>query len=253
MMCRLLRVSSSGYYAWRTHPESARTQQDRELTPKIRRVFEASKGVYGSPRAHAELAEEGAAAGRDKIARLMRLERLRGCPKRRFRTTTKRDPAHPVAKNLLKQNFQAQEPSQRWASDITYISTKQGWLYFAVVMDLFSRRIVGWSMSHRMGRRLAVGALTMAIDARRPDGHLIHRSATHFAMAPRSSWRSRFGGAAHFLVSGRSRRAGRSKTFPDVLHAGARYLASGYHCPEQHSNQALSFLAKHHQTFSRQI
>lgn len=144
--------------------------------PKIKRVFEASKGVYGSPRVHSELVAEGVTAGRNKIARLMRLERLRGCPKRRFRATTQRDPTHPVAKNLLKQNFQAQEPNQRWASDITYISTKQGWLYLAVVMDLFSRRIVGWSMSQRMGRHLAVGALRMAIEARRPDGPLIHHS-----------------------------------------------------------------------------
>ncbi len=176
MMCRLLGISASGYYAWRTRPESARTRQARELMPKIRRVFEASKGVYGSPRVHTELVAEGMTAGRNKIARLMRLERLRGCPKRRFRVTTQRDPTHPVAKNLLKQNFTAQRPNQRWASDITYISTKQGWLYLAVVMDLFSRRIVGWSMSERMGRYLVVGALRMAIDARRPDGPLIHHS-----------------------------------------------------------------------------
>ncbi len=144
--------------------------------PKIRRIFEASKGVYGSPRVRAELVAEGVTAGRNKIARLMRLERLRGCPKRRFRVTTQRDPTHPVAKNLLKQNFQAKRPNRRWASDITYISTKQGWLYLAVVMDLFSRRIVGWSMSERMGRHLVVGALRMAIDARQPDGPLVHHS-----------------------------------------------------------------------------
>ena len=176
MMCKLLGVSASGYYAWRTRPESARTRQDRELMPKIKRIFAASTGVYGSPRVHAELVAEGVTAGRNKVARLMRLERLRGYPRRRFRVTTQRDPTHPVAKNLLKQDFEAQEPNQRWASDITYISTKQGWLYLAVVMDLFSRRIVGWSMSQRMGRHLVVGALRMAIDARRPDGPLIHHS-----------------------------------------------------------------------------
>ena len=176
MMCRLLGVSASGYYAWRTRPESTRTRQDRELMPKIKRIFAASKGVYGSPRVHAELVAEGVTAGRNKIARLMRLERLRGCPKRRFRATTQRDPTHPVAKNLLKQNFKAREPNQRWAADMTYISTKQGWLYLAVVMDLFSRRIVGWSMSQRMGRHLVIGALRMAIDARRPDGPLVHHS-----------------------------------------------------------------------------
>ena len=176
MMCRLLQVSSSGYYAWRARPESRRAQRDRELMPLIRRVYEGSKGVYGSPRVHAELVAEGVPVGRHRVARLMRLERLRGCPKRRFRATTQRDPAHAVAKNLLKQSFAADAPNQRWAGDITYISTHQGWLYLAVVMDLYSRRIVGWSMSHWMSRRLVVDALRMAIDARRPEGSLIHHS-----------------------------------------------------------------------------
>jgi transposase InsO family protein len=176
MMCRLLQVSASGYYAWRARPESSRAERDRELMPKIRRVHEASKGVYGSPRVHAELVAEGVPVGRHKVARLMRLERLRGCPKRRFRATTQRDPAHPVAQNLLKQNFHAKAPNELWASDITYISTAQGWLYLAVVMDLYSRRIVGWSMSHWMGRHLVVGALRMAIAARQPDGPLVHHS-----------------------------------------------------------------------------
>ena len=144
--------------------------------PKIRRVHEVSKGVYGSPRVHAELVAEGVRVGRHKVARLMRLERLKGCPKRRFRVTTQRDPAHPVAKNLLKQDFTAKAPNQVWAADITYISTGQGWLYLAVVMDLYSRRIVGWSMSHWMSRHLVVDALRMALAARQPDGLLIHHS-----------------------------------------------------------------------------
>ncbi len=176
MMCRLLQVSRSGYYAWRTRPESARARQDRELIPEIRRVHQQSKGVYGSPRVHAELKAEGQRVGRNRVARLMRLERLRGCPKRRFRVTTQRDPRHPVAKNLLGQDFTADAPNQRWVADITYISTKQGWLYLAVVMDLYSRRIVGWSMGDRMSRRLVVDALKMAVDARRPEGGLIHHS-----------------------------------------------------------------------------
>ena len=176
MMCRLLKVSASGYYAWRRRPENPRARRDRELVPKIRRIHEVSKGVYGSPRVHAELAAEGVRVGRHKVARLMRLARLKGCPKRRFRVTTQRDAAHPVAKNLLKQDFKAKAPNQRWAADITYIPTGQGWLYLAVVMDLYSRRIVGWSMSHWMGRHLVVDALRMAITARRPDGPLIHHS-----------------------------------------------------------------------------
>ncbi len=176
MMCRLLQVSASGYYAWRTRPECPRATRDRELMGRIRRVHEASKGVYGSPRVHAELVAEGVHVGRHKVARLMRLERLRGCPKRRFRVTTHRDPAHAVAPNLLTQNFKAEAPNRRWAADITYISTAQGWLYLAVVMDLYSRRIVGWSMSHWMSRRLVIDALRMAIAARQPNGPLIHHS-----------------------------------------------------------------------------
>lgn len=175
-MCRLLDVSASGYYAWLVRPESARMLRDRELLKKIRSIHEASKGVYGSPRVHAELVAQGVDVGRHKVAHLMRSARLRGCPKRRYRTTTQRDPTHRVAHNLLKQNFTADGPDQRWASDITYISTRQGWLYLAVVMDLFSRRIVGWSMDRWMSRRLVVDALRMAIDARRPTGPLIHHS-----------------------------------------------------------------------------
>jgi len=176
MMCRLLRVSRSGYYAWRTRPESPRTKSDRALIPEIRRAHQDSKGVYGSPRVHAELVAKGICVGRHKVARLMRLQRIRGCPRRRFRVTTQRDPSHPVARNLLKQNFSTDAPNRRWAADITYISTGEGWLYLAVVMDLYSRRIVGWSMSRWMSRRIVVAALRMAIDARQPEGALIHHS-----------------------------------------------------------------------------
>lgn len=176
LMCRLLGVSASGYYAWRQRPESARAERDRELLTKIRRVHEASKGVYGSPRVHAELVAEGVCVGRHKVAQLMRSARLRGCPKRRYRTTTQRDPSHPVACNLLKQDFTADLPNRRWAGDITYIPTRQGWLFLAVVIDLYSRRIVGWSMSRWSGRRLVVDALRMAVEARRPVGPLIHHS-----------------------------------------------------------------------------
>jgi transposase InsO family protein len=175
-MCRLLKVSTSGYYAWRIRPESSRTASDHTLMAEIKRVHQDSKGVYGSPRVHAELVANGICVGRHKVARLMRLARLKGCPKRRFRVTTQRDRSHPVAKNLLKQNFSTKAPNQLWAGDITYISTREGWLYLAVVMDLYSRRIVGWSMSRWMSRRLVLAALRMAIEARQPEGSLIHHS-----------------------------------------------------------------------------
>jgi putative transposase len=120
--------------------------------------------------------EESHRCGRHKVARLMRKAGLKGCPKRPFRVTTQRDPSHPVADNLLEQDFTASGPNERWASDITYISTHQGWLYLAVVMDLYSRRIVGWSMSRWINRHLVIDALNMAIGQRCPEGELIHHS-----------------------------------------------------------------------------
>lgn len=176
LMCRLLDVAASGYYAWRRRPEPQRVQRNRELLEKIRSIHAASKGVYGSPRVHAELLAKGVKVGRHKVAQVMRSARLKGCPKRRYRTTTQRDPGHQVAQNLLRQNFAADGPDQCWASDITYIATRQGWLYLAVTMDLFSRRIVGWSMDRWMSRHLVVDALRMAINARQPTGTLIHHS-----------------------------------------------------------------------------
>jgi putative transposase len=128
MMCGLLNVSRSGYYSWRSRPESPRTTRDRELMPQIKRIHARSKGVYGSPKVHAELVDEGYQVGRHKVAQLMGLARLRGCPKRRFRVTTQRDPAHQVAENLLKQVFCANAPNERWVADLTYIATNQGWL-----------------------------------------------------------------------------------------------------------------------------
>ena len=176
MMCRVLRVSRSGYYAWRVRPESQRAKIDRQLTVLIRRIHIDSDGVYGAAKITAELKEEGHPCGRHKVARLMRKAGLKGCPKRPFKVTTQSDPSHPVADNRLKQDFTAEGPNERWASDITYISTHQGWLYLAVVMDLYSRRIVGWSMDRWINRHLVIDALNMAIDQRCPEGELIHHS-----------------------------------------------------------------------------
>ena len=176
MMCRLLKVSRSGYYAWRGRSESARDKTDRQLTGAIRRIHVESKGTYGSPRIRAELKSQGLDYGRHKVARLMRLARLKGCPKRRYKVTTQSDPSHPVARNLLRQNFTAESADRRWASDTTYISTQQGWLYLAVVMDLYSRRIVGWSMDQWNSRHLVMGALSMALGRRNPKADLIHHS-----------------------------------------------------------------------------
>ena len=174
LMCQALRVSRSGYYAWRTRPESRRARGDRELTRAIRLVHAESDGIYGSPRIHAELNASGTKCGRAKVARLMHKAGLKGCPKRRFRVTTRRGGA--PASNLLDQDFGADTINERWASDITFIWTGQGWLYLAVVMDLYSRRIIGWSMSRRNNRHLVLNALTMALGHRRPAATLIHHS-----------------------------------------------------------------------------
>ena len=173
-MCRLLKVSPSGYYAWRARPESRRARFDRELTRSIRLVHAESDGTYGSPRVHAELKDTGWHCGRARVARLMRNAGLKGCPKRRFRVTRKRGMVK--ASNLLEQDFSASAMNERWASDITFIWTGQGWLYLAVVMDLYSRKIIGWSMSRRIDRRIVVDAMQMALSHRRPGGDLIHHS-----------------------------------------------------------------------------
>ena len=174
LLCRSLKVSPSGYYAWRGRPESQRARVDRQLTQVIRAAHAESDGTYGSPRIHAELSSEGIACGRARVARLMHKAGLKGCPKRRFRVTTKAGLTR--AANLLDQDFSAETANERWASDITYIWTAQGWLYLAVVMDLYSRRIIGWSMSRRNNRHLVLNALNMALDQRRPGHDLIHHS-----------------------------------------------------------------------------
>ncbi len=166
MMCRLLRVSRSGYYDWRHRGESARRCRDRDLLRLIRQVHLDSDGVYGARKVHRELVYLGERCGRHKVAQLMHQDGLKGCPKRRFRRSAHSPPNHPIAANLLKQDFTATRVNERWASDITFISTRQGWLYLAVVMDLYSRRIVGWSMDRRVGRHLVLDAVTMALGYR---------------------------------------------------------------------------------------
>lgn len=176
MMCRLLYISKSGYYAWRTRPESQRSKTNRKLLPIIKRLHKASGGVYGSPKIQVDLKEEGYHYGRNKVAKIMRNAGLKGCPKKQFKVTTQPDPSHAIANNLLQQDFSVKEPNRCWVGDITYIATNQGWLYLSIILDLFSRKIVGWSMSRWLSRHLAVDALRMAVAMRRPNGLLIHHS-----------------------------------------------------------------------------
>jgi transposase InsO family protein len=177
MMCRVLCVSRSGFYAWRQRPPSARSREDVELGEKIDEVFKESRGRYGSPRVHVELrTHHNIRVGRKRVARLMRLKNLVARRKRRFRKTTDSNHGFAVAPNRLKRNFKVNAPNKAWVADITYLWTREGWLYLAVILDLFSRRVVGWAMADHLRAELALSALRMALLRRRPKRGLIHHS-----------------------------------------------------------------------------
>ncbi len=175
-MCRVLAVSKSGYYAWRGRQESRRSRENRRLLVEIKTVHAESRKTYGSPRIHAELQARGRRCSQNRVARLMRLDAVCAKQKRRFKATTDSKHPLPVAENLLDRHFEPEAPNTVWASDITYIWTQEGWLYLAVVLDLCSRRIVGWSMQPRLERKLVLDALDMAVQARRPAKGLLHHS-----------------------------------------------------------------------------
>lgn len=174
-MCRVLGVSSSGYYAWRSRTASERQQADAELTKKIRAVHARSRGTYGAPRIHAELLAEGTRVGRKRVARLMRAEGLAGVSRRRGVRTTRRSQSARPAPDLVERNFTSDGPDRLWVADITYIPTWSGFLYLAVVLDTWSRRVVGWSMQPHLRTELVVEALEMARGQRRPKD-VIHHS-----------------------------------------------------------------------------
>jgi transposase InsO family protein len=175
-MCKVLNVSPSGYYAWRKRPVSKRKMANRKLYKQIKAVYNQNHGVYGSPRIYRALQAQGVICSENRVARLMRRRGLRAKQSKCYKVTTKRNKAHAVAPNLLKRDFVANRPNQKWLTDITYIPTQEGWLYLAVVLDLFSRRIVGWAMSDRMTSDLTMDALKMAVRQRQPDSNLIHHS-----------------------------------------------------------------------------
>jgi len=175
MMCNVLDISRSGYYAWLSRPLCKTKQENIKLTERISTIFEQSRGVYGAPRIKASLDSEGYCCSKNRVARLMRIERLKGRPKRVWRRTAQSNPYADPAPNLLRQNFATKAANQVWSSDITYIQTRQGFVYLAVVMDLYSRKIIGWSMDKNMGRHIVMNALGMAVTARKPDdGVIIH-------------------------------------------------------------------------------
>jgi transposase InsO family protein len=175
--CQVLEVSRSGYYAWRDRPQSNQSQRRAELAAKIHTVHADNRGVYGSPRIFQALRSQGEPVSRNTVAKVMRAHGLRGKVQRKFvpRTT---DSAHaqPIAPNVLDRQFTAETPNRKWAGDITYIPTDEGWLYLAGVIDLHSRRIVGWSMADHLQTDLATDALSMALARRRPSAGLLHHS-----------------------------------------------------------------------------
>ncbi len=175
-MCQALGVSQSGFFAWRERPACQRQRQDMVYLAHIRTAFALSNGTYGSPRMHRDLIDDGHRIGRHRTARLMRENGLVARQKRRFKRTTDSQHAWPVAPNLIAQDFRAEKPDRKWGADISYIWTAQGWLYLAVVIDLYSRRVVGWATSDRLKRSLAVEALRRAIVNRNPAPGLVHHS-----------------------------------------------------------------------------
>lgn len=177
LMCRVLEVSASGYYAWRSRPESRRARENRALLADVRRLQEQHKGRYGSPRMHAALRAEGRGVSRGRIERLMRRHGIRALASRRYRPcTTDSNHPLPVAPNLLQQTFVAAAPNRVWLADITYLATGEGWLYLAAVLDLATRKIVGWAMREHMRTELTLAALMMATQRQRPAAGLICHS-----------------------------------------------------------------------------
>jgi putative transposase len=176
-MCRMLEVSKSGYYAWRTRPESNRSKERKALSEKIKTIHENSRKTYGSARIHACLLEAKASCSRPRGASIMRELGLEGKRKGKLRRkTTDSQHQHVIAENKLERNFNAKKPNQKWVADLTYIPTFEGWVFLAVVLDLFSRKIVGWSISQSLEARVVLDALEMARSSRTPLPGLLHHS-----------------------------------------------------------------------------
>ena len=178
LLCKVLGVAPSGFYAWRSRPEAPRARADRMLASKIVEIHKASRGTYGSPRILVELKEQTVQVGRKRVARIMREHGLVVRRRRPFRPrTTDSNHRHPIANNVLDRDFTRSAPNQAWVGDITYIPTGEGWLYLAVLLDLYSRRVVGWAMSEHIDRHLVIGALSMTVANRGiPEGGVLHHS-----------------------------------------------------------------------------
>ena len=176
LMCRALAVSPAGYYAWRSRPESHRAVSARTLLSAIRVIHQESRETYGSPSIWDALLKQGHGVGEHRVARLMRQAGLRAKTVKKWRATTQSQHRFPVAANTLDRQFTVESPNRVWAGDLTYVWTTEGWLYLAVILDLYSRRVIGWAMGHRLTVDLAERALTMALANRRPRAGLLHHS-----------------------------------------------------------------------------
>jgi transposase InsO family protein len=175
-MCRALKVTPSGYYAWKRRAPSKRSREDARLGVLVEESHRRGRRNYGSPRVHKDLLAKGERVSRKRVVRLMQERGLKGKVRRRWVKTTDSKHDQPVAANVLDRNFEATAPNQRWAGDVTYLRTPDGWLYLAVILDLYSRRVVGWALSPFNDRRLALRALEMAVKRRRPAPGLIHHT-----------------------------------------------------------------------------
>ncbi len=195
VMCRVLEVSTSGFYSWKAQPVSRRKEREAALRARVRKVFETSRETYGSPRVHAELRADGDPVSENKVAKLMREEGLAARRKKRFRATTDSKHDDPIAPNVIERNFDVGEKNDTWVTDVTCIWTRNGWLFLAVMLDLFSRRVVGWATSSTNDRFLALDALRDAITKRRPPVGLVHHSdrGSPYASADYRAELERFG------------------------------------------------------------
>lgn len=175
-LCRVLRVSRSGYYAWKTRPECSRARENRRLLARIRAIHARSREAYGVVKTHRALRDEGGGCGRNRVARLRQAHGIVAKRVRRFRLAYAARNSEPAAPNLLDRHFTVDQPDRAWVGDVTFVPTREGWLHLAVLLDLYSRKVVGWAMSARHNRQLVIDALSMAIERRNPKAGLIHHT-----------------------------------------------------------------------------
>ena len=174
-MCRVIRASRSGYYSWKRQPQSKRQQENEKILLQIRESHKQSDRAYGSPRITGDLRDQGTICGENRVARIMKVNGIVGKAKKKFKATTNSKHNLPVAENLLNQDFTAEKPNTKWVSDISYVWTMEGWLYLAVIIDLYSRQVVGWAMSDRLKTGFVIEALRQAIGRRKPSfGCIFH-------------------------------------------------------------------------------